>query len=175
MILGLDISTSITGYTVLDEDSKIVLCDHIDLRKKKNFFEKSICVEEVLENIKKEYSIDQVYIESPFTFFRSGGSSATTMAILQRFNGVISWMCYNIFNTEPNYLGATAARKLCGITVPRGQKAKQVVVKFVLDNVDGFHVEYTRSQNPKPGYADRADSYVIARAGFIECTQKNLK
>ena len=39
MILGLDVSTSITGYTILDYDGNVVACDHIDLRKEKNFGE----------------------------------------------------------------------------------------------------------------------------------------
>ena len=40
MILGLDISTSITGYTILDYNGNILACDHIDMRKVKNFFDK---------------------------------------------------------------------------------------------------------------------------------------
>ena len=40
MILGLDISTSITGYTILDRTGCILACEHIDLRKEKNFFKK---------------------------------------------------------------------------------------------------------------------------------------
>ena len=38
MILGLDISTSITGYTLLNEDGELLECGHIELRKEKNFF-----------------------------------------------------------------------------------------------------------------------------------------
>jgi len=41
MILGLDISTSITGYTILDDNGDIFESGHIDLRKQKNFFDKS--------------------------------------------------------------------------------------------------------------------------------------
>jgi hypothetical protein len=41
MILGLDISTSITGITLLDYNNNIILNDSIDLRKYKNFFLKS--------------------------------------------------------------------------------------------------------------------------------------
>tara|TARA_R100000808_G_C2150155_1_gene158786 strand:- start:2604 stop:3131 length:528 start_codon:yes stop_codon:yes gene_type:complete len=174
MILGLDISTSITGYTVLDDNGNIVVCDHIDLRKQKDFFQKATTVEAVLVDIKKQHSIKNVYIELPFMFFKSGGSSAITMSVLQRFNGVISWMCYNLFKVTPEYFGATEARKLCGIKVPRGQKAKDVVMKFVLDTEAEFSVEYTRNNNPKAGYADRADSYVIAKAGSTTCKKKNL-
>jgi hypothetical protein len=79
----------------------------------------------------------------------------------------VSWICYNIFGTEPEYFAATSARKLCGIKVPKGQKAKAVSLQFVVDNVPDFDVEYTRHGNPKAGYADRSDSYVIARAGWV--------
>ena len=37
MILGLDISTSITGATILDDDGNIVLCEAWDMRDKKHF------------------------------------------------------------------------------------------------------------------------------------------
>ena len=167
MILGLDISTSITGYTILDNDGAIVVCDHIDLRKEKNFFLKAAKIEGVLNQIRSQYFVEQVYIEQSLQSFRSGFSSAQTLSLLSKINGIVSWICYNIFGSEPNYFAATSARKLCGIKVPKGQKAKAVSLQFVVDNVPGFDVEYTRHGNPKAGYADRSDSYVIARAGWI--------
>ena len=50
MILGLDISTSITGYTLIKED-KIILNGAWDTRKYKDFFEKVIHVKKGLEQI----------------------------------------------------------------------------------------------------------------------------
>ena len=167
MILGLDISTSITGYTVLDYEGNILACDHIDLRKEKDFFKKIQIVKSRLEVINDEYDIEQVYVEQSLQSFRSGFSSAQTLSLLSKINGIISWLCYNMFYGEPKYLAATSARKLCGIRVPKGQKAKAVSLQFVVDNVPGFEVEYTRHGNPKAGYADRSDSYVIAKAGWI--------
>jgi Holliday junction resolvasome RuvABC endonuclease subunit len=167
VILGLDISTSITGYTVLDYEGNILACDHIDLRKEKDFFKKIQIVKSRLEVINDEYDIEQVYVEQSLQSFRSGFSSAQTLSLLSKINGIISWLCYNMFYGEPKYLAATSARKLCGIKIPKGQKAKKVSLQFVIDNVPGFDVEYTRHGNPRPGYADRSDSYVIARAGWI--------
>ena len=167
MILGLDISTSITGYTVLDYEGNILACDHIDLRKEKDFFKKIQIVKSRLEVMNDEYDIEQVYVEQSLQSFRSGFSSAQTLSLLSKINGIISWLCYNMFYGEPKYLAATSARKLCGIKIPKGQKAKKVSLQFVIDNVPGFDVEYTRHGNPRPGYADRSDSYVIARAGWI--------
>jgi len=167
MILGLDISTSITGYTVLDYEGNILACDHIDLRKEKNFFKKIQIVRKCLEDLEGEYPIEQVYVEQSLQSFRSGFSSAQTLSLLSKINGIVSWLCYNMFYGEPKYLAATSARKLCGIKIPKGQKAKKVSLQFVIDNVPGFDVEYTRHGNPKAGYADRSDSYVIAKAGWI--------
>jgi len=172
MILGLDVSTSITGYTVLDYEGNILACNHIDLRKEKNFFKKIQIVNSRLEGIMDEYEVESVYIEQSLQSFRSGFSSAQTLSLLSKINGIVSWLCYNLFYGEPNFIGATSARKECGITVPRGQKAKEVVLQFVLDNVPAFDVEYTKFGNPRPGYGDRADSYVIARAGWIRERQE---
>jgi len=172
MILGLDISTSITGYTVLDYEGNIIVCNHIDLRKEKNFFKKIQIVNSRLENIVDEYEVESVYIEQSLQSFRSGFSSAQTLSLLSKINGIVSWLCYNLFYGEPNFIGATSARKECGIKVPRGQKAKEVVLQFVLDNVPEFDVEYTKFGNPRPGHGDRADSYVIARAGWIRERQE---
>jgi Holliday junction resolvasome RuvABC endonuclease subunit len=172
MILGLDISTSITGYTILDNDGEILECDHIDMRKEKNFFNKIQMVNSVLEDLRAEYNIEHVYIEQSLQSFRSGFSSAQTLSLLSKINGIVSWLCYNLFCAEPKYLAATSARKLCGIKVPRGQKAKAVSLQFVVDNVPGFEVQYTRHGNPKAGYADRSDSYVIAKAGCLSERQE---
>jgi len=172
MILGLDISTSITGYTVLDHGGSILVCDHIDLRKEKNFFKKIQIVRKCLEDLEGEYPIEQVYIEQSLQSFRSGFSSAQTLSLLSKINGIVSWLCYNMFYGEPKYLAATSARKLCGIKIPRGQKAKAVSLQFVVDNVPNFEVQYTKHGNPRPGYADRSDSYVIAKAGWLNERQE---
>jgi Holliday junction resolvasome RuvABC endonuclease subunit len=179
MILGLDISTSITGVAVV-ADGQLVYYDSIDLRKYKDVFIKATEMKEKLLDLFEMYQcsndtikfpncaqfpIEHIFIEQPFTFFNSGGSSAKTMATLQRFNGIVSWMIYELFEIKPEYVGATQARKLCGIKVPRGQKAKKVVLEHLLKTEKAFKVEYTRHGNPKPESFDRADAIIIAKAG----------
>ena len=169
MILGLDVSTSITGATVIDLKGNVVYCEAWDTRKFKSFFEKASFVNNKLTDVRIGYPITKVVIEQSLQMFRPGFSSAKVLTLLSKFNGVVSWLCYNTFGLEPEYVSANSARKSCGIKVERGKKAKEVVLKFVLDNVDGFEVQYTRSNNPKPGSYDRADSYIIAHAGYLEC------
>lgn len=182
MILGVDVSTSITGFAVVADDI-LVYYDSIDMRKHKNIFAKTIVIKEKILDLYEMYQlnnddnssagfgdskfpIEHIYIEQPFTFFNSGGSSAKTMAALQRFNGIVSWLLYEIFEIEPKFIGATSARKTIGIKVPRGKKAKQVVLEHLLSTEPAFSVEYTRHGNPKPESYDRADAIVIAKAGF---------
>jgi hypothetical protein len=170
LILGLDISTSITGITLLDDNGEVKVMNAIDTRKYKNFFQKAEAVKKVLTDLSNSYKVEEIFIEQSLQSFRSGFSSAQTLSTLSRFNGIVSWMCYSLWSLEPQYLAATSARKLCGIKIPKGEKAKPVVLQYVLDNEPTFVVEYTKHGNPKPDSFDRADSWVIAKAGFFQKT-----
>ena len=167
MILGLDVSTSITGATLLSDDGKVIYNEAWDTRKYKNFFEKARFVEEQLKQLPS--GIKKVYIEQSLQSFRSGFSSAKTLSTLARFNGVVSWLVYRILRVEPEYIAATSARKACGITVTRGQKGKQVAMQYVVDNVPDVTITYTKHGNPKPHCFDMVDSWVVARAGWLAC------
>ena len=164
-------------------DGQLVFYDSIDLRKYKNVFDKTVAIKEKILDLYEmyqlnnddtpsvgwgdsEYPVQHIYVEQPFTFFNSGGSSGKTMAALQRFNGIVSWLLFVVFEIRPEYIGATSARKQVGIKVPRGQKAKQVVLEHLLDTEPAFKVEYTRHGNPKPESYDRADAIIVAMAGW---------
>ena len=169
MILGLDVSTSITGATVMDSQGKVVYNEAWDLRKYKQFFQKAVITKNKIYDLQKTFNIKQIYIEQSLQSFRSGFSSAKTLSTLSRFNGVVSWLCYDIVNIVPEYIAATSARKECGIKVPKGVKAKQVVIQHVVDNVPDVSIVYTKHGNPKPECFDKADSWVIAKAGWLIC------
>lgn len=178
MILGLDISSSITGVSIVDNTGAIIYCNHIDTRNKNKFptlLDKGRYLKEQLQKIKELYSIEEIYIEESLQTFRSGFSSAKTLSTLAKINGIVSYLCLEVFDLHPTHIGATSARKLCGIKVPRGTKAKQFVMDFLLDSDPTFVVESTRNGNPKPGFYDRADSLIIARAGLELCKQKKSK
>ena len=182
MILGIDISTSITGFAVVAE-GQLVFYDSIDLRRYKNIFDKTIAIKEKLLDIyemyqcnnddaaagfgSSEFPIEHIYIEQSLHMFMGGKSSAKTLSTLTRFNGIVSWLVFELFEIRPEFIGATSARKQAGIKVPRGQKAKQVVLQHLLDNEPAFKIEYTKHGNPKPESYDRADAIIIAKAGFV--------
>jgi len=175
VFLGFDISTGIVGVSCIDSRDQIIFCEHCDLRKLKGLFSKIDVFKKFLEDIRfLQPVVREVWIEQPFMFFSSGGSSAKTMAVLQRFNGMASLAIRDVFHMDPQYVGASEARKLNEIKIPRGTKAKEEVLKFFLDKEPRFKVEYTKFGNPKPGYYDRADSLVVARAGHALWKSKNF-
>lgn len=162
MILGLDISTSIIGVCVL-KDNKIVHTDYIDLRKVGDFFSKAATVDEYFQNL--EYPIEHIFIEQALMFFRRGGSTAKTMATLQRFNGVVSWLAHKRFDIIPEYVTPIGARSKCGIKVSKGKKAKEVVMEHFVESKE-FQIDYTRYGNIQKYCYDIADAVVVARAGY---------
>jgi hypothetical protein len=176
MLLGLDISTSITGATILDEDGKVILCEAWDTRNKNHFptlYHKADFIIKKIKKLDSRFKIGYIYIEQSLQSFRRGFSSARTLSILSRFNGIISWACWDIFGIEPQMLSATSARKTVGVPIRRGDNAKEKVLQFLLDNEPEFVIMYTKYGNPKPESYDKADSIIIARAGY-ECIKKNL-
>jgi len=169
MILGLDISTSITGATVVDDFGNMVYNEFWDTRNKNKFsslYEKAQFIKDELVYINDKFYIDEIFIEQSLQSFRSGFSSAKTLSTLSRFNGIVSWLCYDLFGEEPEMIAASSARKTAGVTIKRGENAKEKVFQFVVDKEPLFLVEYTKHGNPKPGMYDKSDSYIIAKAGF---------
>ena len=90
MILGLDISTSITGATILDTKGDIVYNEAWDTRKFKNMFAKAQFIKEKLldayeHGIDNSSTIEHIFIEQNLQSFRSGFSSAKTLSTLSKF------------------------------------------------------------------------------------------
>ena len=92
MILGLDVSTSITGVTILDTHDTIVYNSAWDTRKFKNIFEKASYVKEQILDLYDEHGlnyignnndiVEHIFIEQSLQSFRSGFSSAKTLSSL---------------------------------------------------------------------------------------------
>jgi len=105
---------------------------------------------------------------------------ASTIALLQRFNACICYSIYSRFLSEPKLISVISARKLLGITTPKKVK-KKVAKHHVFECVKAFgsipdgQWAYKKTGTPKDWCYDRADAYVIARAGYILSTVDNKK
>jgi len=171
MILGLDVSTSITGASVLNLKEEVLYCEAWRLQNKKKFpdlFAKAEEVKKLLTGLGEQYTIEEVYIESPLWISR-GKSSAKTILTLARFNGIVGWLVKDTLGVNPEFVSANEARSLCGVGKrPKTTNIKQHILNFLLDNEPDFSYDVTKHGNPVPGTYDRADSIIIAKAG-VRC------
>jgi len=179
MILGLDVSTSCTGWCIINSSGSLIEMGYIDLSKCSNVYSKAEKVEDELTSIANNFSVEKVFIEENLQAFRPGLSSAKTLLTLARFNGIVSLLSYKIFNFEPMHLNVNSARKSLGIKIIRGKKSEKSTKEQVLDWVDSelknfnWPVKILKS-GPRKGQTileagcyDMADAYVISRSGIV--------
>ncbi len=179
MILGLDISTAIVGVALIDE-RQLILSTHWDISKADTLFAKAELIGSELWQLRNEYDIQNVFIETALKKFIPGRSRADTIMKLAKFNGIVSWMCYDSFEIEPTYINVNSARSLYGLSFPRGTKGpkrKKMVIEAVIEKEKtAFSYEMARGgKNFKKGTDDRADAIVIARAGEFLLKNKDNK
>ena len=183
--LGLDISTSCTGWCILsgfnDSLHKNVNLGFVDLSKEKNTFRKAVLVKETLSWLHIKFPIDRVVIEENLQSFRSGFSSAKTLSTLARFNGIVSYLCYEEFSITPEFINVNHARKSLGIKTKRkkdgGAPIKEQIFDWVSSSQEMTEFTWptkTLKSGPRRGQIildprsyDMADAYVIAKAGQI--------
>jgi hypothetical protein len=184
IIMGLDVSTSVTGVTLLEhikdfDPKQHILYQEAIVFKTKNmtFWDK---VEQFQNKITKIYNmfgqIETFGVESPLKRFAEGKSSASTVCLLQRFNGIVSYITRDLYKVDPIFIGVTDARKSCGIktqqTKKAGINAKMQTARWMLEH-DLQHVDYPLKRgheeelvrtiyNVKAEVFDEIDSYVVA-------------
>ena len=177
MILGLDISTSSTGWCVF-KDSKFINMGYIDLKKIKDPMDKAKKVKDCLMNLILRYEISNVCIEQNLQAFRPGLSSAKTLLTLARFNGIVSYLCFEVFDLKPSYVNVNSARKACNIKLDRKSKksTKEQIFDYVLNDmsINGLTYKWPKKvlkSGPRAGNEvyvdgcyDMSDSYVICKA-----------
>ena len=177
MLLSLDISTSCTGYCLFD-DNGLVAIDYINLSKHKGLYEKASCVKDKILQLSKEYNIEEIVVEENLQAFRPGLSSAKTLMTLAQFNGVVRWICYEIFGQEAHAINVNTARKNVGLKIDKKDKSKttkEKVLEWVKSDDPGIKwpTKILKS-GPNKGKKrvcneayDMADAYVIGKAYFV--------
>lgn len=179
--IGLDISTSVTGYCVLDHNGRLIRIGAIKLTssKLKDHFDKAEVVKEaLLEAVKPGEVVEKIYVEASHMRFTPGFSSAKTLFSLAKFNGVVSHIAYELFNVKPEQIGVRSARKALGIKINTKDKSKSNKDK-VFEAVRALnpnfpwetHVAKTGKSKGQAVYGkhnyDMADAWVIARGGQL--------
>ena len=179
--LGLDVSTSIIGYCLLDTNGVMVKIDKIKMTgvAYKDHYDKARLVKSVFKNQVLDDSsmkIRNIYVEEAHLRFSPGVSSAKTLFSLARFNGVVCEAAYEAFDVKPEQLGVRTARKHLGIKIDTKDKSKTTkdkvfeIVKRMNPNFPWVtHIAKTGKSKGLSVYDkfnyDMADAWVIVAAG----------
>lgn len=170
-LLGVDISTTTIGLTILNEKKELVLIDYIKPNGN-TFLEKALSVEQQFQE-KIKIPIDKIAAEQPSMMFKQGKSSAQIIATILRFNGIVHFILYKLYNIYPQEMAASTARKLTtGVGIyKKPLNAKEECFKWLEKNVQMPSSWPVKKQGQNKGQLadeafDMSDSYIIALAAL---------
>lgn len=172
-ILGLDISTSQTGYTILTDNFEIMAMGNWNTSNCRGFWKKVDYIEAALDSLlSAAKGLDDIYIEESLMHFSARMSSAATIIALSKFNALVSYMVRDRTGKDPIYIPSTTARKTVGVKLLQKSKCglshkEQTMMWAINGPLADIEFPKTKKGIYAPGVADRIDSYVIARAGMI--------
>lgn len=176
MILGLDVSTTVCGWAIIDRNGKNVGIGYHRFAKDVDLYYKISEFRMVIDEAIYEYcgaypnQIHQIYIEEPVKMY--GASTAHVISLLQRFNGMVSATLAIDHGINPVLINALHARSVVGLKVPRGIKkveGKKAILQHVRDTglVSENNWQYKKTGQPQDHCFDMADAFVIAYAGYL--------
>lgn len=147
MLLSLDISTSVIGVTVFDENYKLTELSYVKFNKKeKSLFAK---LDEFIDYMKKydNMKFTEIAIEEPLLRFAGKFSNANTIQKLTQMNALVSGYLYKKYNIEPLYYNVQTARKLAfpSLVIPKGTpNSKYVIWKAFVEVYPTINWEYSK-------------------------------
>ena len=182
IVLGLDVSTSNVGMCVLqtNKDTTTLLhAEGLSLTKVKGLIPKAAAFKQAAMKLRSDlsrqgYKVTEVVVEEPLQAFRSRMSSAGTIATLNRFNGMVSFIASELFGLEAQMANVVSIRKQVGLKLDK--KSEKNTKEQVFDWVSQNYVmeEFTwptkvLKSGPNKGLTrfdaccfDIADAFVVA-------------
>ena len=180
-ILGLDISTSNIGICIIDTEqppgSRVCLAYGLPLSKVRGLYTKSCELREHILNLSNDHKISFIVVEEPLQSFRSRMSSAGTIALLNRFNGIVSFIARSELGCPLRLVNAVSARKAIGCQIDRKSSlgTKDQVLQWAMSQPEMKKFEWPTKvlkSGPNRGLTRRqeicydiADAFVVATWG----------
>ena len=147
---------------------------------KKSLFQKADKIRDVIKGIYDSEADYTIRIEEPLEAFRSGATTSNTIALLNRFNGMISYLICQVFGVEPEYEMSQDIREMCGVRLVQKKKAdglnhKQQTFNQVIHRIIEKHPWLIKNGKPATGAMDATDAYVTALSIFYGKTPPKVK
>ena len=173
MILGLDLSTSIIGVSIIRRDGSLEVLEFINLKKEKHLFMKALIFTKLISKYKL-MKIKHIVIEEPLVMFKEGQSRPQIISKLAMFNGLAQFACYHVFGVIPTLIHVSTARSLAwpGLKFPPGSDRKHLIWQKV--NAMHPNIEWRYSQRgkreglPMKECYDMTDALTVALARKVQ-------
>jgi len=175
--IGYDISTSVVGICLINQDEKVIVLDGIKLTSTSltNMWEKADKAMEEAKKLVGDKKIEKIFVEANAKMFSTGFSSADTLFTLAKMNSLISYLSYKAFNAEVIDVNVTAARKAIGFNNTRAdkrpvkEKVKEYVMKLHQELPYKQHIAKTGKNKGQLVYSaengDMIDAWVVVVGG----------
>ena len=164
VILGLDSSTSVTGWS-FSENGKILDAGFVDTKKYEITKEKTYSVISVIESNNYGKTFEEINLEAALSGFAGGFTSQQTIITLARHNAVFAYIIEEHFKKKVNLLSVNTMRKqLFGKCRIKGMKSKDFVkhhLELLLPEVKNFTVK-NKKGNWDERNGDMYDAVVCA-------------
>lgn len=135
LILGLDISTSNVGMVLLESgDSqrhRLIKANGYPISGIRGLYDKACYIREHLQKDCEGVKIDAIVVEESLMSFRRNMSSAGVIAILNRFNGILSFIVRDAFKVPVHFVPSISARKAVGIKLDKSLDTKLQIFDWV--------------------------------------------
>ena len=169
-ILGLDLATNTSGYTVLTTDGALLEAGVIDTSKEKEMIPKAFLFKTWLTDQAWKGYITKVCVENAITKM-SFGSNANTLMKLTQFNILCQYFCFEYFDFMPiGFNVVSARRQFHGESIKRGTDKKQLMLTDVIKRDEKIKEFLFPMKKDKTRYSaksyDVIDSYVMAYMGL---------
>jgi len=176
MVLGLDASTTVVGYALVDGD-EIQDMGFIDLKKFTSINEKAIFAYEELLEKQIFRKVTSICVEDSLSGFARGKTSVQTIIKLAKFNAVLCFILgwgsdIKVHSVNP----ATARKTVFGKSRVRGIPAKDFVQTQIEKRFDlSKWILYNTRGNFDKKNIDAYDALVVALHHSISLSQDNAK
>ena len=190
--IGLDISTSITGYCVLTDKGDLVKLGYFKLTSTKleDEYDKIQKIKEELKDVLDTtvYRVRHIYAEEAHQQFTKGKSSAKTILTLASFNTVVCHAFREYFGVKPIKVGVKTVRsklkiKIASYKEDPSKSTKEKVFEIVHERYPEFpwetHVAATGKHKGNTVFGkqnhDMADAYVVCRGAQVLFNEARAK
>jgi Holliday junction resolvasome RuvABC endonuclease subunit len=165
-ILGLDISSSTVGWSLVEYDDKSeILLEYGHIKppksKKGSLAFRAADYFDTIKDFLKKKDPDFVAIEAYASRFPKGRSTARTIITLSFFNEITSVACLKALNVEPESYAVVTIRSCLSKLAKTKISSKEEAFEYVKTYFSNFKVRDNRAGNLAKECLDEADAIAV--------------